>query len=41
MVNVSMAGKSCTAMTGACYAAPIWRRIMDGALANAPALPMP
>ncbi len=41
MFNVSMAGKSCTAMTGACFAAPIWRRIMDGALAGQPALPMP
>jgi membrane peptidoglycan carboxypeptidase len=41
MFNVSMAGKSCTAMTGACYAAPIWRRIMDGALAAQPSLPMP
>lgn len=41
MFNVSMAGKSCTAMTGACYAAPIWRRIMDGALAGKPALPLP
>ncbi len=41
MFNVSMAGKSCTAMTGACFAAPIWRRIMDGALAGDPALPMP
>ena len=41
MFNVSMAGKSCTAMTGACFAAPIWRRIMDGALANEPVLPMP
>ena len=41
MFNVSMAGKSCTAMTGACYAAPIWRRIMDGALAGEPALAMP
>ena len=41
MFDVSMAGKSCTAMTGACFAAPIWRRIMEGALARAPALPMP
>ncbi|HET9631918.1 MAG TPA: transglycosylase domain-containing protein [Terrabacter sp.] len=41
MFDVSMAGKSCTAMTGACFAAPIWRRIMDAALAGQPALPMP
>lgn len=41
MFNVSMAGKSCPAMTGACFAAPIWRGIMDGALAGQPALPMP
>ncbi|MEW1955410.1 transglycosylase domain-containing protein [Terrabacter sp. NPDC080008] len=41
MFNVSMAGKSCTAMTGACYAAPIWRRIMTAALAGEPAVPMP
>ena len=34
MFNVSMAGKSC-------FAAPIWRGIMDGALAGQPALPMP
>ncbi|HET7802503.1 MAG TPA: transglycosylase domain-containing protein [Humibacillus xanthopallidus] len=41
MFDVSMAGKSCHAMTGACYAAPIWRQIMDGALAGEPALPLP
>lgn len=41
MFNVSMAGKSCTSMTGACYAAPIWRRIMDAALAGQPVAPMP
>jgi membrane peptidoglycan carboxypeptidase len=41
MFNVSMAGKTCASMTGACYAAPIWRRIMDGALSGEPALPMP
>ncbi|NUQ32093.1 MAG: peptidoglycan glycosyltransferase, partial [Dermatophilaceae bacterium] len=28
MFDVSMAGKTCASMTGACYAAPIWRRIM-------------
>ena len=41
MFNVSMAGKSCTAMTGACYAAPIWRRIMERSLAGEPVMPMP
>ncbi|MEW1952879.1 transglycosylase domain-containing protein [Terrabacter sp. NPDC080008] len=41
MFNVSMAGKSCSSMTGACYAAPIWRRIMDAALAGQPVAPMP
>jgi hypothetical protein len=40
MFNVSMAGKTCRAMTGACFAAPIWRRIMDGALGGEPALPV-
>ncbi|WP_374970417.1 transglycosylase domain-containing protein [Terrabacter sp. BE26] len=41
MFHVSMAGKSCTAMTGACFAAPIWRRIMSAALAGQPVAPMP
>jgi membrane peptidoglycan carboxypeptidase len=41
MFDVTMAGKTCHAMTGACYAAPIWRRIMDGVLAGQPAVPMP
>lgn len=41
MFNVSMQGKSCTAMTGACFAAPIWRRIMDRTLAGTPAESMP
>ncbi|MGO4596816.1 transglycosylase domain-containing protein [Terrabacter sp. 2RAF25] len=41
MFNVSMAGKSCASMTGACYAAPIWRRIMDGVLSGEPVEPMP
>lgn len=41
MFDVSMAGKSCTSMTGACYAAPIWRRIMDGVLSGEPVEPMP
>ena len=41
MFHVSMAGKSCTAMTGACFAAPIWRRIMGAALAGQPVAPMP
>jgi membrane peptidoglycan carboxypeptidase len=41
MFNVSMAGKSCTAMTGACYAAPIWRRIMERSLAGEPVATMP
>ena len=41
MFNVSMAGKSCTAMTGACYAAPIWKRIMSRALDGQPVQPMP
>lgn len=41
MFDVSMAGKSCTSMTGACYAAPIWRRIMDGVLSGQPVEPMP
>jgi membrane peptidoglycan carboxypeptidase len=41
MFNVSMAGKSCTAMTGACYAAPIWRRIMERSLAGEPVAKMP
>ena len=41
MFNVSMAGKSCTAMTGACYAAPIWKRIMSRALDSQPVQPMP
>jgi membrane peptidoglycan carboxypeptidase len=41
MFDVTMGGKYCHAMTGACYAAPIWRRIMDSALAGQPALPMP
>ncbi len=41
MFNVSMGGKFCTAMTGACYAAPIWKRIMNRSLDGQPALPMP
>ncbi|MEO7131769.1 MAG: transglycosylase domain-containing protein [Dermatophilaceae bacterium] len=41
MFNVSMQGKSCTAMTGACFAAPIWRRIMERTLSGTPAQPMP
>jgi membrane peptidoglycan carboxypeptidase len=41
MFNVSMAGKSCTAMTGACYAAPIWKRIMSRALDGQPVQRMP
>jgi membrane peptidoglycan carboxypeptidase len=41
MFDVTMGGKYCHAMTGACYAAPIWRRIMDAALAGEPALPLP
>ncbi|MER7070899.1 transglycosylase domain-containing protein [Terrabacter sp. NPDC000476] len=41
MFNVSMAGKSCASMTGACYAAPIWRRIMDAASSGLPVAPMP
>ena len=41
MFNVSMAGKSCTAMTGACYAAPIWKRIMSRALDGEPVQRMP
>ena len=41
MFDVSMAGKSCTSMTGACYAAPIWRRIMEGVLSGEPVEPMP
>jgi membrane peptidoglycan carboxypeptidase len=41
MFDVTMAGKTCHAMTGACYAAPIWRRIMDGVLAGQPALALP
>ncbi|NUO35958.1 MAG: peptidoglycan glycosyltransferase [Dermatophilaceae bacterium] len=41
MFDVSMAGKTCASMTGACYAAPIWRRIMDGVLSGEPVEPMP
>ncbi|HET8594439.1 MAG TPA: transglycosylase domain-containing protein [Intrasporangium sp.] len=41
MFNVSMAGKFCKSMTGACYAAPIWKRIMNRSLAGEPVLPMP
>ena len=41
MFNVSMAGRSCRAMTGACFAAPIWKRIMSHALEGSPVLPMP
>ncbi|MFD1056378.1 hypothetical protein [Terrabacter terrigena] len=41
MFNVSMAGRSCASMTGACYTAPIWRRIMDGVLSGEPVEAMP
>lgn len=41
MFNVSMAGKFCSSMTGACYAAPIWKRIMNRSLAGQPAASMP
>ncbi|MEO6998880.1 MAG: transglycosylase domain-containing protein [Terracoccus sp.] len=41
MFNVSMQGKSCASMTGACFAAPIWRKIMEGTLAGTPAQAMP
>ncbi len=41
MFNVSMQGKSCTAMTGACFAAPIWRKIMERTLSGTPAQAMP
>ncbi|MDN5790209.1 MAG: penicillin-binding protein [Micrococcales bacterium] len=41
MFDVSMQGKSCTAMTGACFAALIWRRIMDRTLDGTPAESMP
>ncbi|MEP7333522.1 MAG: transglycosylase domain-containing protein [Terracoccus sp.] len=41
MFNVSMQGKSCTAMTGACFAAPIWRKIMERTLSGTPTQAMP
>jgi membrane peptidoglycan carboxypeptidase len=41
MFNVSMAGKFCPSMTGACYAAPIWKRIMNRSLEGQPAASMP
>ncbi|WP_347350727.1 transglycosylase domain-containing protein [Intrasporangium sp.] len=41
MFDVSMAGKFCASMTGACYAAPIWKRIMNRTLDGEPVLPMP
>ncbi|MGN6752844.1 MAG: transglycosylase domain-containing protein, partial [Intrasporangium sp.] len=41
MFNVSMAGKTCKSMTGACFAAPIWKRIMNRSLEGQPPAPMP
>ena len=41
MKNITLGGKYCAKMHGACFAAPIWKNIMNGALAGKPAIDFP